>query len=88
MELNIVDRKGKTLNAQFGISDERSAELKAKLDELVKSYGNKLVLVPACDTLSDIAAFCNSTEELMICTILHYDYHFKRGTTHVIYPKK
>lgn len=72
MELQITNRDAPMIHEAFGISEERSNELCDHMDSLAKTPHLKPRKL--CETLQDIAAHCNTPEELVFCTITHIDY--------------
>lgn len=86
MELIIVKETADSLGEAFGISDERCMELAKKMDDMVASFGGGTVR--ACNVFNEIAGFCNTTEELVYCTVTHCNYHALHGKIHTTIIKK
>jgi hypothetical protein len=77
MELKIIDPTAKTFNEAVGISPERAIVLSKSMDALIKSYGHTAVRTH--DVFNDIAHFCNNSEELVYCSVVHVTWHARRG---------
>lgn len=71
MELNIPNPDARNLEEAFGVTLKRSDELYKAMDDYWKSYGAEAQTVRWQHVISDIAAFCNSTEEIALCLVIH-----------------
>lgn len=72
IEIKITDPTASRFNEAVGISEERSNELGAKLDQMSKRLKGQLVRT--CDVFQEISSFCNNVEELIFCTVSHCNY--------------
>lgn len=71
MELNIPNPEAWNLEEAFGITLQRSDELYKALRDLWLSVGPDPVMMRWQHVVVEIAAFCNSTEELALCLVIH-----------------
>lgn len=64
MELKIINQSADTVNGQFGITEQRTGELVQHLNTIVNNGVDGL---PKTKVYNDIANFCTTTEELVMC---------------------
>jgi len=72
MQLHISDPNANEFIKQFGITQERADELAYQMNLMSKRLLGHVVRV--CDVFNEIASFCETTEELVFCTISHTNY--------------
>lgn len=80
MDFVIIDETAPLFGDSI-LSTERQQELSKKLDDMVKGFSPKVQLIRVCHIMQEIASFCDTVEELTFCTILHINWHQKRGQT-------
>lgn len=86
MTINITNPTAISFNEAVGISEERSNELGRLLDEMSKKLKGQLVRT--CYIFEEIAGFCNTTEELIFCTITHCNFMAVNYGIYLCPPKK
>lgn len=70
MELNVPNPEAYGLAAAFGIAPDREKELADKIYAFMRKCGPSPVMIHWQDMLLEMADFCNSMEELLLCTVI------------------
>lgn len=77
MEFNIIDPTAPKF-ADAVMSKEKQDYISKKLDQMTAQWKDDDAL-RVSDIMTEIALFCNTPEELVYATILHFTWWAKRG---------
>lgn len=75
--LNITNSTAPDLAGSFGIEPARQDYLCHQMNEMCEMFDGHTVRT--CDLLQTIADMCYTLEELLFCTIMHFNWHAKQG---------
>jgi hypothetical protein len=70
MELNIPNPEAWGLAAAFGITPEREKELQHKIYAFMRKVGPSPAMIHWQHMLLEMADFCDTKEELLLCTVI------------------